>query len=75
LSAAELARRVNAGSYTRDYPGIDYGAVPVANRVARLIASLNSGAVKLVYGPGRGYLDTLLTALDIHPSSQVPGLS
>ena len=56
--------------YDTDYPTIDYGGVPVDNEIARLQARLDRGEVKLQFNPTRGYLDSLLQALDIDPSSQ-----
>ena len=48
-----------------------YAGLAQSNRIARLQASLERGAVKLDFEPGHGYLRSLLKALDIDPSSQV----
>ena len=56
--------------YDEEYPYIGYGSVPRHNRVARLQERLARGEVKLQFSAPRGYLDSLLKALDIDPSSQ-----
>lgn len=56
--------------YDQEYPFIDYSGKPSRNDVARLIARLQSGKARLVYREPRGYLDSLLRALRIDPSSQ-----
>ncbi len=57
--------------YDHDYPFIDYSGTPRHNDVARLLARIKSGRVKLRYTEPRGYLDSLLEALGIDPDSQV----
>ena len=57
--------------YDQDYPLIGYGETPTENQIARLQDKLDRGEVKLAYEAGRGYLDSLLKALEIDPSSQV----
>ena len=60
-----------AFSYAQAYPGVNYASAPLSDRVTRLMADIESGDVSLVYdAEGRGYLDSLLQALDIDPSSQ-----
>jgi hypothetical protein len=49
---------------------IDYLGTPTHNEVARLQARIESGEIKLEYREPRGYLDSLLQALGIDPSSQ-----
>jgi hypothetical protein len=56
--------------YDKDYPFMRYSARPTHNPVARLQAELAAGKVKLEYRPPRGYLDSLLKALEISPASQ-----
>ncbi len=56
--------------YDSEYPYIDYSGRATHNDVARLAAELASGKVKLQFRPPRGYLDSLLEALNISPSSQ-----
>jgi hypothetical protein len=56
--------------YDRDYPFIGYSGTPQHNDIARLEARMQSGKVKLEYREPRGYLDSLLKALDIDPASQ-----
>ncbi len=57
-------------TYDKEYPVIGYGRTAQNNSIARLQARIDSGAVKLQYRAPRGYLDSLLEALDIDPSSQ-----
>jgi hypothetical protein len=56
--------------YDSEYPSIRYSSEPKHNAIARLQSRLNSGEVKLAFEGKRGYLDSLLRALDITPSSQ-----
>ncbi|MGH8149354.1 MAG: hypothetical protein ACRETB_05165 [Steroidobacteraceae bacterium] len=58
-------------TYAKEYPVIGYAHRPVDNRVARLAEQIDRGRVKLSFAPPRGYLDSLLKALDISPTSQV----
>jgi hypothetical protein len=57
-------------SYDREYPVIHYERTPTHNAIARLQQRLAAGELKLDYSAPRGYLDALLKALDIDPSSQ-----
>jgi len=57
--------------YAREYPAIPYTQMPADNAIARLQARIDRGEVKLVYRAPRGYLDSILAALGIDPSSQV----
>src|SRR6185312_1414832 len=56
--------------YDREYPTIQYSTGARTDAVAALVAKLNRGDVKLEYRVPRGYLDSLLAALNIDPSSQ-----
>lgn len=56
--------------YDTEYPVMHYERTPTHNAVARLQQRLQSGEVKLAYESPRGYLDSLLAALGIDPSSQ-----
>jgi hypothetical protein len=56
--------------YDKEYPAMHYGRMPAHNAIARLQQRLQSGEVKLVFTAPRGYLDSLLAALGIDPSSQ-----
>ena len=55
--------------YDVEYPTMHYATAPHTDPIAKLEARLESGAAKLELGP-RGYLDSLLAALDIDASSQ-----
>jgi hypothetical protein len=55
--------------YDVEYPTMHYATAPRSDAIARLEARLASGAAKLELGP-RGYLDSLLAALDVDASSQ-----
>ncbi|HEY8508391.1 MAG TPA: hypothetical protein VIL32_08545, partial [Steroidobacteraceae bacterium] len=57
--------------YDIDYPTIGYSRTPVRNEIARLQQQIDRGEVKLEFKPPRGYLDSLLAALRIDPSSQI----
>jgi hypothetical protein len=56
--------------YDSEYPVLHYERAPTHNAIARLQQRLQSGEIKLTYSPPRGYLDSLLAALGIDPSSQ-----
>lgn len=56
--------------YETEYPFINYSARPVHNDIARLQQRIDRGNVKLSYGSTHGYLESLLAALNISPSSQ-----
>jgi hypothetical protein len=56
--------------YDKEYPVLHYGREPAHNAIARLQQRLASGEVKLTWSAPRGYLDSLLQALAIDPSSQ-----
>ena len=58
-------------SYEEAYPGVDYATRPLNDRATRLMADIEAGRKTLEFdAEGRGYLDSLLAALDIDPSSQ-----
>ena len=57
--------------YDREYPVMHYERMPQENRIARLQQRLDAGTIALDFTPGHGYLQSLLKALDIDPSSQV----
>lgn len=69
-SPPELPPPRTALRYDTDYPDIGYAERPVNNAIARLQARLDRGEVKLAFHPTRGYLDSLLNALGVDPSSQ-----
>ncbi len=55
-----------------DHPAIDYANTPVSDAVELLNQKLESGKAKLDYrDDGRGYLTSLLLALDINSDSQM----
>ncbi|MGH8217044.1 MAG: hypothetical protein ACREUT_00525 [Steroidobacteraceae bacterium] len=56
--------------YAREWPAIPYTQMPADNAIARLQSRIDRGEVKLVYRQPRGYLDSVLAALGIDPSSQ-----
>jgi hypothetical protein len=56
--------------YDREYPLIGYSGKPLHNAIAHLQTLLDGGEVKLRFKQPRGYLDSLLAALSIDPSSQ-----
>ncbi len=56
--------------YEKEYPTIGYTTAPLDDPISKLEKRLARGEAKLTFVPGRGYLDSLLAALDIDPSSQ-----
>src|SRR5690242_3566709 len=56
--------------YDDEYPQIGYSNTPTHNAFYRLQQRLDKGEVKLEWHGPRGYLDSVLKALDIDPSSQ-----
>lgn len=56
--------------YDKEYPLIGYSGTAVANPIAALQQRLDRGEVKLQFRNPRGYLDSLLAALHISPTSQ-----
>ena len=58
--------------YDKEYPHIGYGKVPPQDHFSTVMQELaGQGKVLNFDDQGRGYLDALLAALDIDPSSQV----
>jgi hypothetical protein len=64
------APRYSALRYDFEYPAIGYAEKPTHNAFARLQQKLDRGDVKLEWKAPRGYLDSLLAALNIDKSSQ-----
>ncbi len=62
--------RYSALRYDSEYPPIGYSDTPKHNAFARLQERMNRGEVKLEWKAPRGYLDSLLKALNLDPSSQ-----
>jgi hypothetical protein len=56
--------------YDRDYPYIHYSEPPVRNDIARLQQRLDNGSLTLTSTPEHGYLESVLSALNINPDSQ-----
>jgi hypothetical protein len=56
--------------YEREWPAIPYTTGRRTDRVAALIERIERGEATLAYDSKRGYLDSLLAALEIDPSSQ-----
>jgi hypothetical protein len=58
--------------YDSEYPVIGYGKTAPQDRFSKLMQEVAAGDTTLEYdADGRGYLDSLLQALDIDPSTQV----
>jgi hypothetical protein len=57
--------------YDTDYPFINYSGTPIHNEIAQLQQRMDRGDVRLHYSTAHGYLESLLTALNISRSSQV----
>ncbi len=62
--------RLSALRYDYEYPVIGYSGNALNNRAARLQLRLERGELQLQFQGSRGYLDSLLKALQIDPSSQ-----
>lgn len=73
LLAVASAPVLGQGSnyYEEEYPGINYSTAPTSDPISRLLAAIDRGEIVLEYKEERGYLDSLLQALDIDPSSQL----
>jgi hypothetical protein len=66
--SATLVR--SAIRYDTEYPTIGYAELPTHNAIARLEERVKRGEARLQYHGPRGYLDSVLAALGIDPSSQ-----
>jgi hypothetical protein len=55
----------------RTHPAIKYDTAPVHDAVTELSRKVQSGEVKLEYEPVRGYLKSVLKALDVPVESQI----
>jgi len=74
LAALTLLPGPVAGQFSNsdEYSMIDYASPATKNSIARLHEAVASGETTLDYKPGeRGYLDSLLAALDIDTNSQM----
>lgn len=56
--------------YADEYPAIGYAISAPEGRVGRVAEAVESGSTELRYDDRRGYLDSVLEALEIDPSSQ-----
>jgi hypothetical protein len=70
-SAAESADAPADFRYDREYPAIGYAQRVPVDPLSRIAGQINDGSVTLSFDAQRGYLDAVLDALDIDPSSQV----
>ena len=57
--------------YERDYPAINYKDSETNDAVSLLFADITSGRIQLEHRSERGYLESLLTLLNIDDSSQL----
>ncbi len=57
--------------YEREYPSIGYATAEPGDAIARLQELLDDEALALDFDQQRGYLDSLLQALEIDPSTQL----
>jgi hypothetical protein len=69
VACAALAGR----AYGQDYeqPPVSYSAATPENEVSRLVARIEAGTANLAHEPKFGYLRSVLSELQISPSSQV----
>jgi len=70
VGAVVSAQRRDVFIQSRDHPAIRYSDGGMDNAVARLNERLSSGAARLTYDGGNGYLQSLLDALGVPVSSQ-----
>lgn len=78
LAPALAAQRDAKGAWVGvldEHPAIDYATRPTTDPLARLNTALGDGTAALAFDPATGYLRSLLTALDISPTSQLLVLS
>ncbi|MDT8399247.1 MAG: hypothetical protein RQ899_11585 [Pseudomonadales bacterium] len=57
--------------YDQEYPAVGYSTAAASDPMSRLLAKIDGGQRSLEYREPRGYLDDLLAALDIDPSTQI----
>ena len=57
--------------YAAEYPAIGYAETALTDPVARLRERLAAGGIALEFAGERGYLDSVLEALEIDPASQL----
>ncbi|HEX7081443.1 MAG TPA: hypothetical protein VF329_10550 [Gammaproteobacteria bacterium] len=57
--------------YDVEYPAVGYSTTPTTDRISALAQTLADGRATLEHSAPRGYLDSLLEALQIDPASQV----
>ncbi|MCM3879185.1 MAG: hypothetical protein ND807_03665 [Vicinamibacterales bacterium] len=69
--AAALAQDSGVFLLTRDHPAIQYSTRPTHDAIFRLNERIGKGELQLAFeAPPRGYLQSVLKALDISPASQ-----
>jgi hypothetical protein len=72
LSFAVVSAQSTTIFVSRDHPAIQYSTRPPHDAIGKLNESIQQGALKLAFdAPPRGYLASLLKALDIPASSQM----
>src|SRR6266511_2672514 len=68
---AVLAQGTTVFRLSRDHPAVEYSTRPTRDAIVRLNERVREGDVQLVFeGRPRGYLESVLQALDISRSSQ-----
>jgi len=70
VSLATIGVVAQQQPHAADHAAIAYATSTPADRIARLQASIDAGAASLEFDPQRGYLPSLLRALEIPVSSQ-----
>lgn len=71
LSVAVLAQDTGLFRLARDHAALQYSTRPTRDAVVRLNERIEKGDLQLAFdAPPRGYLQSVLKALDISPSSQ-----
>jgi hypothetical protein len=73
IAGAELASGQFSDFFkqSRDHPAIEYSTRETSDAVAALARAIDAGRSSLTFQPSRGYLESLLAALDIPVESQM----
>ncbi len=70
LAASVAASALGQMPTLAEHPTIAYSSSTLTDAIARLQQKIDAGQVKLTFEPGRGYLRSVLDALEIPASSQ-----
>jgi len=68
---SQVAQAQTTSLYDSEYPSIAYGSAKLEDAIAKLQTDLDSGDVQLQFNQQRGYLDSVLQALQLESSTQL----